>query len=122
MGKSGFDDIINQEVQKFVNHINDNHTNQPVNIDKLFHQTFITIIWRILHGESLPVGDSKLNALLEIEKCVIEEAGYNIVMLTFESDLRTEIINKIGLSKMMHHFDNFRQIIKNMIGKLEYHI
>ena len=93
MGKEGFDDLISEEVSKFVSYIQQNHSNQPVNIGHIFHQAFFTIAWRILNGESLAIDDAKLKRILVIEKGIITESGNPLNFLSLESELKTQIGN-----------------------------
>ena len=116
MGKQGFDDLIAEEVSKFVSYIQDHHAKEPVNIGDIFHQAFITIVWRILNGESLPIDDTKLNRLLAIEKAIITESGNPINFLTIESEFKTKIFYWLGLSGFVPEIQKFRKEIEESIN------
>ena len=116
MGKQGFEDLIAEEVSKFVSYIQDHHAAEPVNIGDIFHQAFITIVWRILNGESLPIGDTKLNRLLAIEKAIITESGNPINFLTIESEFKTKIFYWLGLSGFVPEIQKFRKEIEESIN------
>lgn len=120
MGKKAFDDLISDEVHKFVYYINEHHSNKPVNIDILFHRTFITIIWRILSGESLPIGHPNLDKLLLIDQTILKEAGYNLVMATIHNDFKISLICKLGLSTIVDQHDMFLSTMKELIRKTSY--
>ena len=116
MGKKPFDDMIADEVHKFVAYINDHHLNRPVNIDILFHRTFITIIWRIISGESLPIGHPILDKLLLIDQTILKEAGYNLVMASLHNDMKISLICKLGLSTFIHQHNMFLSTMQDTIG------
>ena len=116
MGKQGFEDLIAEEVSKFVSYIQDHHATEPVNIGDIFHQAFITIVWRILNGESLPIDDTKLNRLLAIEKAIITEGGNPINFLTIESEFKTKIFYWLGLSGFVPEIQKFRKEIEESIN------
>ena len=116
MGKQGFEDLIAEEVSKFVSYIQDHHAAEPVNIGDIFHQAFITIVWRILNGESLPIDDTKLNRLLAIEKAIITEGGNPINFLTIESEFKTKIFYWLGLSGFVPEIQKFRKEIEESIN------
>ena len=116
MGKQGFENLIAEEVSKFVSYIQDHHAAEPVNIGDIFHQAFITIVWRILNGESLPIGDTKLNRLLAIEKAIITESGNPINFLTIESEFKTKIFYWLGLSGFVPEIQKFRKEIEESIN------
>ena len=56
MGKEGFDDLISEEVSKFVSYIHQHHANQPVNIGHIFHQAHYLKITQNVAFEFLNFG------------------------------------------------------------------
>ena len=116
MGKQGFDDLIAEEVSKFVSYIQDHHAKEPVNIGDIFHQAFITIVWRILNGESLPIDDTKLNKLLAMEKAIIAESGNPILFLSIESEFKSKILYWLGLSGFIPLQAEFRKEMDKCIN------
>ena len=61
----------------------------------LFHRSFITLIWRIISGDSLPIGHSTLDTLLKIDQTILKEAGYNLVMATLHNDVKISLVCKL---------------------------
>ena len=116
MGKQGFENLIAEEVSKLVSYIQDHHATEPVNIGDIFHQAFITIVWRILNGESLPIDDPKLNRLLAIEKAIITESGNPINFLSIESEFKTKIFYWLGLSGFVPEIQKFRKEIEESMN------
>ena len=115
MGKPAFEDMISDEVHKFVTYL-EKQQNQALNIDMLFHRSFITIIWRIISGESLPIGHSTLDELLKIDQTILKEAGYNLIMGTLHNDVKISLVCKLFKYQIVHQHSLFLSIMKDTIG------
>ena len=115
MGKQGFEDVISEEVSKFVSYIQDHHAKQPVNIVDIFHQAFFTTNWRILNGESLPIDDAKVERILVIEKGIIAEHGNPFFVLSYESEMKAKIMYWLGLTQLVPYMVQLRKEMEEII-------
>ena len=59
-GKESFENIVEEEVDNLINHIDQNFLNQPVDVSRLFNIAVLASLWRIISGECLKIGDPKL--------------------------------------------------------------
>ena len=63
-GKAALEDIIEEEIDNLVEHIDQNFLNQPVEVSRFFNIAVLSSLWRIISGEHLKVGDPKLEYVL----------------------------------------------------------
>ena len=59
-GKAALENIIEEEVDNLINHIDTNFLNEPLDVDTFFNIAVIASLWRVISGEVLKVGDPKL--------------------------------------------------------------
>ena len=63
-GKAALEDIIEEEIDNLIEHIDQNYLNQPVEVSRFFNIAVLSSLWRIISGEHLKVGDPKLEYVL----------------------------------------------------------
>ena len=63
-GKTALEDIIEEEVDNLINHIDKNFLNQPIDVDTFFNIAVVASLWRVISGEVLKIGDQKLEYVL----------------------------------------------------------
>ena len=119
MGKSGFDDLINQEVDNFVQFIDENYLNQPVDIDPFFNRATVAIIWRIISNESLMIGCPRLEKMYNAAKMIAVEFGDSFIQSTIDNESVFHWVQKLGFSKMKTYFDNMFEEFETLIQNLK---
>ena len=67
-GKYAMEEDIEEDLDNLILHIKTNCLNTPLDVSHFFNNTVLSSLWRIITGESLRVGDSKLNKLIAINR------------------------------------------------------
>ena len=115
-GKSALEEIIEEEIDNFFEHIDANFLNQPVDVRRFFNVAVLASLWRIISGESLKVGDPRLEKLVEMVHSIIEEFGNPLVLVSTNIRPLFQLLNKTGLIKFVRHveklFDFNRSVIE----------
>ena len=119
MGKQVFDDLINQEVDNFVQFIDDNFVNQPVDIDPFFNRATVAIIWRIISNESLMIGCPRLEKMYNAAKMIAVEFGDSFIQSTIDNESAFYWVQKLGYSKMKTYFDDMFEEFETLIHDLQ---
>lgn len=83
-GKSfEMDAVVNDEVEKFVEHIRCQSTSVPGNIihvEDLFNLTMVNIIWRLVSGKSYEYNDAKMLHLLKLNDDFFKSTNFGLDM------------------------------------------
>ena len=119
MGKQVFDDLINQEVDNFVQFIDDNFVNQPVDIDPFFNRATVAIIWRIISNESLMIGCPRLEKMYNAAKMIAVEFGDSFIQSTIDNESAFYWVQKLGYSKMKTYFEDMFEEFETLIHDLQ---
>jgi len=72
-GKDTMEEYIEEDLENLILHIETNWLGTPLDISHFFNNTVLSSLWRVISGESLKIGDSKLNDLLAVNKEMLLE-------------------------------------------------
>ena len=81
LGKNSLEEIIDEEVQKLVQYIDDHCVNKPIDMSNFFSISVLSSLWRIISGESLPIDDEKLKYLCQLTQKGLVEKGDPLMAL-----------------------------------------
>ena len=98
LGKESFENIVEEEVDNLINHIDQNFLNQPVDVSRLFNIAVLASLWRVISGECLKIGDPKLEYIPSflLGNCVF--IGYRVhIFIQFFSFFRHMMTTVISL-------------------------
>ena len=99
-GKNAHEDIIEEEVDNLVKYIDDNWVETPLDVSQFFNIAVLASLWRILTGETLKIGDPKLNDLMSSVKTVGKEIGLPFVNVAMNFLTLFKFLNHIGMIGM----------------------
>ena len=74
-GKNMMEEMIDDELNKLVQYIDDQWLNSPLDVSQFFNISVLSSLWRIISGESLEIHDSKLSSICKLVQVAIQEAG-----------------------------------------------
>ena len=96
-GKSIVEDAIDEEIENLLAHIDANYLNQPIDVGRFFNISVLASLWRVISGESMKIGDPKLEGLIKIMEGFLKELGSSLVTMSFNYVPLYNLLNKIGL-------------------------
>ena len=96
-GKNVMEEMIDDEVNKLLQHIDDQWIDIPLDVSRFFNITALASLWRLISGESLKIDDPKIKNLLKKVKLVTEEAGNPLVAITENFPFVFKFLNKVGI-------------------------
>ena len=99
LGKNSLEEIIDEEVQKLVQYIEDHWVNKPIDMSNFFSISVLSSLWRIISGESLPINDVKLKYLCQLTQEGLVEKGDPLMALANQYPTFFKILIKYGYSK-----------------------
>ena len=108
-GKNTMEDIIDQDVDNLIQYIEDQWLDTPIDMSQFFNIAVLASLWRIVSGESLKIGDAKLESLLHNLHAIFKELGNPLIRRCLESETMSKILYRLGLSKMP---DNQQKIVE----------
>ena len=115
LGKNVMEEMIDDEVNKLLQHIDDQWIDTQLDVSRFFNITVLGSLWRVLSGESLKVNDPKLIDLLKKTKLMTEEAGNPLVAITENFPLVFKFLNQIGIIVILKYIDEVVQFCKEPI-------
>ena len=98
MGKLALEDMINEEVENLTSHMEEFHLNKPVEVRKMFNISSLSSLWKIISGESLKIGDAKLDYLIEKVQTLIREVSKPLTQAAFNLKPLFYFLNWSGFS------------------------
>ena len=107
-GKNTMKEMIDDEVNNLIRHIDDHWINTSLNISQFFQISILSSLWRIISGESLNINDAKLTKLCKLVEIALEETGDPFFIVSQKSITLFKFLNKIGFSR---HFEILKAII-----------
>ena len=107
-GKTTLEDIIEEEIEKLMQHIDDNWLDTPLDISEFFNISFLASLWRIISGEQLKIDDPKLKKLLSHIRQMIKEFTNPLVQMSFDSYWLSEFIHRFGIT-------SFNKVVKDTL-------
>ena len=96
-GKNTMKEMIDDEVNNLIRHIDDHWINTPLNISQFFQISILSSLWRIISGESLNINDAKLTKLCKLVEIGLVETGDPLFKLSQKSITLFKFLNKIGV-------------------------
>ena len=63
-GKTIIEDIIEEEIDELMEHIDNHWLDTPLDVAQFFNVSVVASLWRIISGEKLKIDDPKLQKLL----------------------------------------------------------
>ena len=57
MGKGALEDMIEDEVENLLTHMEVVHLNKPVDVRRMFNISSLSSLWKIISGETLTIGN-----------------------------------------------------------------
>lgn len=113
MGKKVFDDLIEHQAELLVNHIQKYCLDKPVLIEDLCFQVTVSVIWRIIAGQDLPLDHERLEIIFKAVKNYLGDLGLVIVQSTMDSEFLSRLIEWIGFTQQkQNHLKLFNEIDK----------
>ena len=107
-GKTTLEDIIEEEIEKLMQYIDDNWPDTPLYVSEFFNISFLASLWRIINGEQLTMDDPKLKKLLSHIRQMIKEFTNPLVQMSFDSYWLSELIHRFGIT-------SFNEVMKNSL-------
>ena len=107
-GKTTLEDIIEEEIEKLMQFIDDNWLDTPLDVSEFFNVSFLASLWRIISGEQLTMDDPKLKKLLSHIRQMIKEFTNPLVQMSFDSYWLSELIHRFGIT-------SFNEVMKNSL-------
>ena len=94
-GKNSMKEMIDDEVNNLIQHIDDHLINTPLNVSQFFQISILSSLWRIISGESLNINDKKLTKLCKLVEIGLVETGDPLIKLSQKSITLFKFLNKI---------------------------
>ena len=118
-GKSIVEDAIDEEVENLLAHIDANYLNQQIDVGRFFNISVLASLWKIVSGESIKIGDPKLEHLIKIMAQVVKESGNPLLAMAFNNIPLYHLIHKIGLVKFQEIVDEVFEFNESAVKKLK---
>ena len=106
MGKNTLEDMIEDEVDNLIQNIEDNWIDVSVDPTLFFNIAVLASIWRVISGESLKVGDPKLEKLMINVQNLLKEFSNPLSFIAFQSIPIAKIVHKLGILDFFNHTKN----------------
>ena len=100
-GKDRLEEIIEEEVDNLIQHIEDNWIDTPMDVSQFFNIVVLASLWKLISGESLKIGDPELSSLLNNAQSIAKEFGNPLVHVSMNFLPLFKILNAIGVIKLM---------------------
>jgi len=118
-GKASMEDMIDDEVSIFLQHIDDHWINTAFDVSHLFNVAVLASLWRIISGESLKIGDPKLTDLCEKARAVSVEFGNPLAGIAQYLPSLFVFLNKIGSINILKHMDAINKFCKEAVESVK---
>merc|ERR1711884_565890 len=100
MGKGALEDMIEDEVENLLTHMEVVHLNKPVDVRRMFNISSLSSLWKIISGETLTIGDTKLEYLIEKLQIFIGEVSRPLISVAMNFKGLFYFLNWPGLSRI----------------------
>ena len=114
-GKYAMEEDIEEDLDNLILHIKTNCLNTPLDVSHFFNNTVLSSLWRIISGESLKIGDSKLNNLIAISKEMLLEFANPLTWISQTSVPLYKFMELVGLVKIGVPIDMLFQYCDELI-------
>ena len=102
-GKNILEDIIDEEIDELMEHIDNQWNDTPVDVgDGFFNVSVVASLWRIISGERLRIDDPKLKKLLANLNKFTKEVANPVLQVSFDSAWFFKFIHKIGITSFLN--------------------
>ena len=118
-GHHVFEGIIDEETENLINYIENNCLNKPVEDENFFNVAVLAALWRIISGESLKIGDPKLQLLTQAVANLTHASGDSLIAMSFESLPLYKLLNKIGYTDQQENFDLLLDYTSSVVQKIK---
>lgn len=98
MGKKALEDMIEEEVANFLIYMENRHSNHPVDVRRMFNVSSLSSLWKMISGESLPLGDVKLEFLIQKLQELVVEVSNPLIQSSLNNLLLFRLLNLFGIS------------------------
>ena len=100
-GKDRLEEIIEEEVDNLIQHIEDNWIDTPMDVTQFFNIVVLASLWKLISGESLKIGDPELSSLLNNAQSIAKEFGNPLVHVSMNFLPLFKMLNALGVIKLM---------------------
>ena len=100
MGKGALEDMIEDEVENLLTHMEVVHLNKPVDVRRMFNISSLSSLWKIISGETLTIGDTKLEYLIEKLQILLLEVSRPLISAAMNFRALFYFLNWTGLSRI----------------------
>ena len=114
-GKNIMEEMIDDEVNKLLQFVDDQWIDTPLDVSRFFSITVLASLWRIISGESLQMDDPKLIDLLKKSNLMVEEVGKPSVAITINYPLAFKFLNNMGIIVVLKCIHEVVQYCKEQI-------
>jgi cytochrome P450 len=115
-GKAALEDIIEEEIDNLIEHIDQNYLNQPVEVSRFFNIAVLSSLWRIISGEHLKVGDPKLEHLVETVSNMAKEFGRPELVVSMNYPYLFSILHYFGVLKFLSYTNTLFDFVMDTIS------
>ena len=120
-GKNTMEEMIDDELNKLIQYIDDQWLNTPLDVSQFFNISVLSSLWRIISGESLEIHDSKLSNICKMVQEAIQEAGNPFQVIASKFVPLLQFLNNIGYFQNINRMKNIiaycNDAIKSCKGK-----
>ena len=123
ISKSGFSALIDTQAELLTNHIEKYWLHKPVVVEDLCFQMTVSVIWRIIAGQDLPLDHQRLETIFKAVRNYLADLGLIIVQSTMDSEVLSRLIEFLGFTqqkqnhqKLFHEIDEVIKELSNEKG------
>jgi len=100
-GKTIIEDIIEEEIDELMEHIDNHWLDTPLDVAQFFNVSVVASLWRIISGEKLKIDDPKLQKLLANLRNFVNEGSNPLLQVAFDFPWLFKFIHKVGISSFV---------------------
>ena len=116
LGKNAMEDIIEQEIDTMLQHIEDHWINSPLNVSEFFNIPVLSSLWKIISGESLKMGDPKLTELVTNVHNLMTEFSNPLTLISFQSIPMAKLFNNLGLVRYLSYTKKILELCYQVVN------
>ena len=116
LGKNAMEDIIEQEIDTMLQHIDDHWINSPLDVSEFFNIPVLSSLWKIISGESLKMGDPKLTELVTNVQNLMTEFSNPLTLISFQSIPMAKLFNNLGLVRYLSYTKKILELCYQVVN------
>ena len=116
VGKVALEDMIEEQIDDLICHIDEKCLNKPIDVSNLFNTFVLASLWRIIGGETIKIGDVKVRHLLEMVQTLVIERVRPIVALSLDSIPLMNFLHNTGLTNFKRANDSILDFNLDLIS------